>query len=88
MGGGREKRGEEGKRRSVRITGRRAAMLRHMSVLVTSVSGVIRVCLIGQPERGHQTLVIMRLCRTMLETAPDSGVCDNNNKMNYSYSTC
>lgn len=84
-GGGRkgEEEREGGKRRSVRIIGRRAVTLRHMSVLITSVSGVIRVCLIGQPERGHQTLVIMRLRRTMLETVPDSGVLNNNNKTYY-----
>lgn len=37
-----ERTGEEGgKRRSVRITGRRAVMLSHMPVLITSVSGAI-----------------------------------------------
>lgn len=39
-GKGRERR-EEGKRRSVRIIGRRAVMLSHMSVLITSVSGTV-----------------------------------------------
>lgn len=35
----------------------------------------------GLPERGLQTLVIMKPYRTTLETAPESGMLNNSNKM-------